>query len=1000
MDGAETPTCLNPDPHEKNIKDHILHYLGCVKISDRNKFLQTPAYVLSDEEIGATSTTARPNGSQPNKVIDKRKEAWRENCLSELRRIAFLRSKLEEDEEEKHLVDNIKNSRRAWEESEQYSIGIAEIEKWEFNSKPFNKIDIDPKVVGPYEPGRDVTTPFMLFKKQDDANSVYEPDEEKVDPKNSIWGKFPNQKTNVQRLLVDKEDIEHGKRNLLDGRGDDERIRYFHIPSNNMLMPYLHWETSRNQQRFSQIIENIVDNKKREDRQTQKVARKLRQVDRETLTKPKRPIPVDSRTYWDKIQEYSQELSRIISATNPDDATSAHGHRKPQLHFGPIRSMTQLLRAQAVKEKLNLSGQYPQVDKNGRVDLETWLEKQRKPEKKRSWFRPLKKQGTDSGYRLGQYLIDAARLFEAMTSYRDRKLLETYLMKDPPMHPRRTLDQAYYWSINNTNHRDLDQVVYRATTADPIKFHRWNVDRSIWAGHNHEENKTPKELEELKHEPCSECTANIQKVSRVIMVDQLWMWVLDKKTIITCFPKRYGANKHDTSGIHKSIRMRIEEGGIRIRSVFDLALVIFEECSNTFFDRTRTADKQPQVLDEFSEAIGNIMHQQTDAFEKLWRWTERASKMYRRLPGAGVLSQLHIPLLDINPEGKLEKEIKDIVEELGIMSYIKKAEKDVLQSFVDNARQVLRPEETGEVSLRPQTPGGAKLDGYFSTQRGYESRSRTSSPAKGSRPFHRSKEVEEARAAYDWFCNNALELLKRVDQRIAQLEELARSAKSTAEMVKDLLELKQQQAGVVQAWQSVEYSNEAMRQGRSILVFTIVTIVFLPLSFMSSVFGMNAIELGGGDNVMHLRDQFTYIFSISVGVIVLTLLFSISTSFRTFLWCIFKQSYTTVLVWTGVYRNIYLKMNLTTDDMYENAVKKTENLKAKEKEKFLKSRHQRKELEGRKKQALAERNEDDPNSKGNGWKGWARSLFRPISAHGSADDRHQNNSGELGASQV
>jgi hypothetical protein len=150
-------------------------------------------------------------------------------------------------------------------------------------------------------------------------------------------------------------------------------------------------------------------------------------------------------------------------------------------------------------------------------------------------------------------------------------------------------------------------VVYRATTADPLKFHRWDVGRSIWTGHDGEDDKTPKQVENLEHKPCSECTANIQKVSRIIMVDQLWMWVLDRKTIITCFPKRYGADKHDTSGIHKSIRMRIEEGGIPIRSVLDLALVIFEECSNTFFDRTRTTDKQPQVLDEFSEAIGNIV---------------------------------------------------------------------------------------------------------------------------------------------------------------------------------------------------------------------------------------------------------------------------------------------------------------------------------------------------------------------------------------------------------
>lgn len=254
------------------------------------------------------------------------------------------------------------------------------------------------------------------------------------------------------------------------------------------------------------------------------------------------------------------------------------------------------MRVQAVKKNLKLSGRYPQLDEHGRVDLDSWL-KESSSQKKRP-----EEESSEPNYRLGQYLLDAARLFEGMTSYRDRKLLETYLMQDPPLHPRRTLDQAYYWSINNANRRDLDQVVFRATTADPLKFHRWDVDRAIWTGHDTQENKTPEQVE-----PCLECTSNIQKVSRVIMVDQLWMWVLGKKTIITCFPKRYGANKHDTSGIHKSIRMRIGEGGIRIHSVFDLALVIFEECSNTFFDRTRTTDKQPQVLDEFSEAIGNIV---------------------------------------------------------------------------------------------------------------------------------------------------------------------------------------------------------------------------------------------------------------------------------------------------------------------------------------------------------------------------------------------------------
>jgi hypothetical protein len=40
----------------------------------------------------------------------------------------------------------------------------------------------------------------------------------------------------------------------------------------------------------------------------------------------------------------------------------------------------------------------------------------------------------------------------------------------------------------------------------------------------------------------------------------------------------------------------------------------------------------------------------------------------------------------------------------------------------------------------------------------------------------------------------------------------------------DLLGLKQQQASVVQAWQSVKQSEEAASQGRSIMMFTVVTI--------------------------------------------------------------------------------------------------------------------------------------------------------------------------------
>lgn len=201
-------------------------------------------------------------------------------------------------------------------------------------------------------------------------------------------------------------------------------------------------------------------------------------------------------------------------------------------------------------------------------------------------------------HKLGQYLLDAARLYEGVSNYRDKKLIQKYLADEPVcMHPRRTLDQAYYWTLNDTHGRDRDQVVYRSTTANPGSFHEYSSVQCKW----------PKHEEYHIHGTCLECKANIRKVSRVIMVDQLWMWILDAKTIITCFPKRYGVHKHDPSGVHKAIRTRIRMGHYQIRSVFDLALIILDESTNIFFDRTKTGERQPQVIDAFSTAIGNVV---------------------------------------------------------------------------------------------------------------------------------------------------------------------------------------------------------------------------------------------------------------------------------------------------------------------------------------------------------------------------------------------------------
>jgi Mg2+ and Co2+ transporter CorA len=76
--------------------------------------------------------------------------------------------------------------------------------------------------------------------------------------------------------------------------------------------------------------------------------------------------------------------------------------------------------------------------------------------------------------------------------------------------------------------------------------------------------------------------------------------------------------------------------------------------------------------------------------------------------------------------------------------------------------------------------------------------------------------------------------------------------------LKDLLDLKQQQASIIEATYALKRADESVSQGRSIMLFTIITIIFLPLSFMTSVFGMNASDFSTptGGNSMSLGKQF------------------------------------------------------------------------------------------------------------------------------------------------
>ncbi|KAF3811907.1 hypothetical protein GCG54_00003656 [Colletotrichum gloeosporioides] len=536
-------------------------------------------------------------------------------------------------------------------------------------------------------------------------------------------------------------------------------------PGNVVLfMPYLHWEEDRKRDKIAKIIDEETA-KHRNKRDDEAKEAKKNRVDFRTFagkplttTRTAPTHPPEDPNYLSRIQEELKKRASMASL--------------PGIH----RTVTEVAKGFA--------------DRTGPAKDEKHEDGQQQ-----LWYvAKLKADGhgkIKARSKLGQLLLDAARLYEAIAIYRDEQLLKKYLHHDPPLHPRRTLDQSYYWTLKTTKARDRDQVVYRGTTMDDRNMHRFRelgkkdcTEEEGWIRkhlalerllHHKtddlcERNRDPDNTSDTFRwddhwigtdtNGCDHCRGEIRKVSRVVMVDQLWMWILDKKTIITSFPKRYGANKQYPSGVHKSIRTRIKNARKnQIRSVFDVALIILDECSNTFFDRTKTPDRHPQVMDIFGDAIGNL--------------------------------------------------------------------------------------------------------------------------------------------------------------------------------IKDLLDLKQQQASILQAWQSVKQADETVRQGRSIMIFTIVTIIFLPLSFMSSVFGMNNSTIGS--DKMTFGDQANFMFPISAAVISVSIIFAFWTFPRTVFWSAYKMLETWVLVYTGAYY-VWLvvwdkyKKFMKSDDLLKNLEQEVNRIKGKVKD--------------------------------------------------------------------
>ncbi|KAK3989641.1 hypothetical protein QBC44DRAFT_327351 [Cladorrhinum sp. PSN332] len=434
------------------------------------------------------------------------------------------------------------------------------------------------------------------------------------------------------------------------------------------------------------------------------------------------------------------------------------------------------------------------------------------------------------------------------------------------------------------------------------------------------------------------------------MEDQAWMWVLDEGTIVVSFPQVFRLGKKELSqiGLNQSILGRLEwDGKNKIKSIYDLALVVFEACVNTPFGPTKTDGSSERAIDKYAEAISTLTNHHTTSFQHVRNWTQNASTAYRskaKSTGRSQPDPLHVPL-DISSDRKALYELRDIIDELQSIMDTQSRRRKVIKLFCKHVKDILglegsdkhgyisdqkfttdltRHHSDGRCTRAAREGFAISLDGKIvQFNRGQSPlvvdkqlmNSRSEERTKKPESRSQSQEEEEPRLdeclggkpdgdhrrreQLDWFRVKSQQALSDLEDHIDGLEGLRKAADNTAKSINDLMGLKLQQFSVIEAWQSVKQAEEAVRQGRATRVFTITTFIFLPISFASSIFGMGGVDFGGTGDSMTLYEQLRYIAPVSSAVIFLSVVIAFNKLLRSFVWALL--TYTWLLLKSQIY---------------------------------------------------------------------------------------------------
>ncbi|RDW79267.1 uncharacterized protein DSM5745_06119 [Aspergillus mulundensis] len=327
-------------------------------------------------------------------------------------------------------------------------------------------------------------------------------------------------------------------------------------------------------------------------------------------------------------------------------------------------------------------------------------------------------------------------------------------------------------------------------------------------------------------------------VPKIYMVDQLWMIILKGGLVITTFPQRLEQPENDRFDVFDRIMKHLKQK--RIRKLDDLVTAIVDQCCGAFDRHAPSNDEEYQFFAMFEASIGRVAMTERKLFDQLrkaskkaslWLQTHRENMQSFGLAHHSKRGKDHDAqkdnspgfvddFLDYSPETSLLFEVQDIRDEI-----------DMIRAVLNHQRRLL------------PNLGAGILELY------------------NKEVIVRDRETSNKQVTFpeqDRVVNMYLEDLDRMDRQAAHLYE----------SISSLLDLKQKHANPFEARLAREQAADTARQGKTIMIFTIVTIVFLPLSFITSFFTINIAEFPqtAGSDSLSLSFVSKYIFGVGLAI--------------------------------------------------------------------------------------------------------------------------------------